>query len=144
MPNPSTPRLLEPDDPLYRKVQPEQWDEEGVHPTAFRDKHSGLSLFVARIKSPASVLAMFARYPAVMRACGTGRRVPTPAEMYAAGYRIAVLPSRVIAASNFRIEVDENGHQFREDGHVNVIDGQKLAISRARNARLLRRDETLR
>src|SRR5262245_57206611 len=104
-------RILEPDDLLYRKVQPGQWDTEGLHPAAFQDRHKDLSLFVARVRRPAEVLAMFARFPAVMRACATGRRAPTPAEMYEAGYRIAVIPYRVLVAYGFQVEVDADGHQ---------------------------------
>ena len=63
--------------------------------------------------------------------------------MYDAGYRIAVIEYSVVAATRFQVYVDHDGHQFREDGHVNLIDGQKLAITWTRNARLLGRDETL-
>src|SRR5438445_6125307 len=96
MPTPRVKRLLEPDDLLNRRVQPGQCDTDGLHPTAFQHKYQDLSLFVARITQPAEVLARFARFPAVMRACGTRDRAPTPDEMYEAGYRIAVIPYEVI------------------------------------------------
>jgi hypothetical protein len=137
------PRRLRSDDLLYRKVQPGQWDDEGPHPAAFQDKHQDLSLFVARLKSPAQVLSSFAHYPAVMRACGTRRRRPTPAEMYAAGYRIAAIPFHTIAEHGFQVEEDPEGHQYRAGGHVNVLHGKNLAITWARRARLLSREETL-
>lgn len=136
-------RLLQPDDLLYRKIQPGQWDVDGVHPAAFQDRHADLSLFVARVCSPADLLAMFGRIPAVRRACGTGKRIPTPAEMHSAGYRIAVIPLAVIVGHGFQVEVDREENQYREDGHVNVRDGKRLAITWSRNARLLGEEETL-
>jgi hypothetical protein len=139
---PASRRLL-PDDLLYRKVQPGQWDGEELHPTAFQDKHQDLSLFVARLESPAEVLSLFASYPAVMRACGTRSRPPTPAEMYEAGYRIAAISFGTITGCGFRVEEDSEGHQYRADGHVNVLGGKNLAITWARQARLLSREETL-
>ena len=63
--------------------------------------------------------------------------------MYEAGYRIAVIPFSVITSNGFQVEADAEGNQFRPDGHVNVIDGKSLAITWARQARLLDRGETL-
>jgi hypothetical protein len=143
MADPLAKRLLHPDDLLHRKVQPGQWDADGPHPAAFQDKHQDLSLFLARVRSPAQVLSLFARYPAVKRTCGTGNREPTPAEMYDAGYRIAVIPYSVIAAHGFQVETDHEGHQYRTDGHVNVIAGKSLAITWTQSAMLLDREETV-
>jgi hypothetical protein len=136
-------RILRPEDLLYRRVMPEHWDEEGLLPAAFEDRHEDLSFFAARVKSAAEVLEYFAGFAPVKRRCGTGKRKPTPAEMYDAGYRIAEISFASILANTFAARADENGNQLDRNGHVDVIRGQELAATWASEARILSRDETL-
>jgi hypothetical protein len=143
MAGPRSARIAQPNDLLYRKVQPGQWDEEGVLPAAFEDRHEDLSLFVARVKSPADVLRHFARFPAVRRECRTGRHPPTPAQMYEAGYRIASIRLSVFLADQFQVRLREDGSHFDAEGHLEIIQGQRRAATWASRAHLLSREETL-
>jgi hypothetical protein len=122
---------------------PEHWDSEGLLPAAFEDRDEDLSFFTARVKSPAEVLEFFAGFAAVKQRCGTGKRKPTPAEMYDAGYPIAAIRSATIPANGFAAKVDEQGNQFDRRGHVDIIRGQELAATWASEARMLSREETL-
>jgi hypothetical protein len=136
-------RTLQPEDVLYRRVMPEHRDEEGLLPAAFEDRCENLSFFTARVKSAAEALAYFAGFTPVKRRCGTGKRKPTPAEMYDAGYRIAEMRFASVLDNGFDAKTDEEGHQFDPNGHVNIVRGQELAATWASVARILSRDGTL-
>src|SRR5947209_5888374 len=112
MPTSQNRRTLRPEDVLYRRVMPEHWDDERLLPAAFEDRYENLSFFTARVKSPAEVLDYFAGFAPVKRRCGTGKRKPTPAEMYDAGYRIAEISFASILANGFAARADENGNQL--------------------------------
>src|SRR5436305_12080769 len=101
MPSSEIRRLLRPGDILYRRVMPEHWDEEGLLPAAFEDRYENLSFFTSRVKSAREVLEYFAGFAPVRRRCGTGKRKPTPAEMYAVGYRVAEIQFALIQANGF-------------------------------------------
>ena len=130
-------RTLQPEDILYRRVMPEHWDAEGLLPAAFEDRYENLSFFAARVKSPAEVLSYFAGFAPVKRRCGTGKRKPTPAEMYDAVYRIAVIPFATILANGFAAKADAHGNQVSQSGHVDIVRGQELAATWASEARIL-------
>ncbi len=140
---PRTRRALQPEDILYRRAMPDHCDDWGLLPAAFEDRYEDLSFYLARVKSAAEVLEYFAGFAAVKRQCGTGKRKPTPAEMYDAGYRIAEIRFASILAHGFAVKRDEEGNEFDRKGHVDVIQGQELAATWASQARILSREETL-
>jgi hypothetical protein len=144
MSEPHDPRLLHPDDWLYRRVLPGQAPNEQLHAEAFEDGHENLSFYTARRKSPAQVLELVAGAKPVRVLCGTGSRRATAAEMYDAGYRIAKIRVRDILEEGFEFcPADVAGNLVSRKGHVDVRNGQQYAARWARKAVLLGRDETV-
>src|SRR5207245_2364148 len=81
-------------------------------PAALPERNENLSSFTSRINSAREVLQYFAGSATIRRRCGTGKRKPTPAEMYAVGYRVAEIQFALIQANGFAAKVDEEGNEF--------------------------------
>jgi hypothetical protein len=124
-------------------VKPEHCDSSGLHTEAFVDNYPNLSFSLDRVKSPAEVLAVFANRGPVRKRCGTGRNGAAPTEMYDAGYRVAAIRVQVILDAQFGFKIDDDGNQFNEEGHVDVLNGQEHAATWAARATVLPRDETI-
>lgn len=148
----SSPRLLKPDDRLYRVIEPPFWDESGIKADAFEDPHltdpETLSFFVAGLATPRNALSVLAIRSKARRDCGTGKVRPTPEQMFQAGYRVAALSAAVIldaiAAPDSLISIEEvDGGHVSKKGHLGIYDGRGLSLTFSKSARLLSEQETL-
>jgi hypothetical protein len=157
---PGVKRRLTESDTLYRVLRPNDPPEyEGDVPLPFgfmdkgrtRDGLPGetLSFFDAGRVSPTEALRNVSKSRLARDRCGTGREPPSPETMYHCRYRVAALrASFVIEACDDRgndlaLETDDQGSTVAADGHVGVLNGDRLAPLWARHARILSRDETL-
>jgi hypothetical protein len=108
----SEPRLFHREGFVYRVIEPEWWavdpfglSRSNVKVDAFEDRHVAnaetLSFFVEGYTPPTAALSAIAKRRSVRDACGTGKIVPTPRQMYAAGYRVARIPAQLILRCEF-------------------------------------------
>lgn len=141
--NPLT-RVL-PEDRLYRKLRPDQWNPATLEvlPAAYIDRHPRLSLYVARIVDPGGpkrILQSFCGFPFARALCPD--RTPRPEDLYAAGHAIAVLPARLLFELQLLASPEPDGNEIRADGHLNVVKGESdFAIDFAEASRALTYDE---
>lgn len=117
------PRTVNDDDWLYRKVEPDHWGPNGIHPEAFESGAPNTSFFIASHWSPAPVLERFSHYNRVRRQCNTGAENPTAEQMYHAGFRIAKIRVADVKAAGLRFKPTPDGDQYNDDGHVEIDDG---------------------
>jgi hypothetical protein len=149
------PSFLDPSDFLYRVIEPDYWESVDnrikIAPDAFEDfrqtDRETLCFFSGSVKSPADTLRQLARRGSTRKRCGKPKnQTPSPEEMYAAGYRIAVISARIVLgaaqASSMEIQNYAGGGNVDPDGHFAIYDGHKLSLGFARLARLLTKDET--
>jgi hypothetical protein len=142
------PNKIDSIDRLYRKINPRHHRSGQLLADAFDDAYEKQSFYLASLCSPCVVLEKFASFRGVRRACKKqdGEPDPTCAEMYDAGYRIAVTSVEVIRVKlnlEFVSEPDES--EYRADGHVNVRQARLKAatLSDPVHSRILTREETL-
>jgi hypothetical protein len=133
------PRSIDSRDKLYRKVNPEHYDGDQLLPDVFYDKHEHLSVNLASFSTPISTLQKFSKYKPVWEKCGTAN--PTVAQMFNAGYRVAVIPVQAVIDLGLSFEPESNGDEYTQDGHVNIHEGKLAAASLAARAQLLSLDE---
>jgi hypothetical protein len=147
---------LSPDDVLLRVLEPEWWDESGPLAVGFEDlgkPYESLSFFVARMATPMEGMAQLAIWGRAKKLCGSGRRPPTPEEMYQRGYRVSRTPARFVLemieatacedpGKRVRIKPEADG-EIRTDGHINLHNGKHYCQLLAAQSHLLTQDETL-
>lgn len=146
-------RRLEKGDVLYRVIDPDHRDQNKVLAAASEDPgktYESLSLFVARNANPAEALAALAPFKRAKALCGTRKRPPTPREMYEHGYRVVSVPASLIldaiestqrAPRPLSIQ-PESGNDFRNDGHLNLLNGRFYSFLLSKNSTLLSEAET--
>lgn len=121
------PRCVSDGEWLYRKLDPDHWDDEGALPAGFEDRYDNLSFRCASLATPADVLLKFRDRGLVRQRCGTGRQPATAAQMFRCGYRVAKIPADLVKSKHRTFATDDEGNEVKPDGHVDVIQGQKLA-----------------
>lgn len=142
------PNRVEPGDFLYRRILPAHVQAELLTPDAYIDKYEKQSFQLASVCHPKQVLEKFAHFKGTRKACKKGDEDPDPtcAEMYDAGYCMAVTSVEVIRVHlNLELVPEADGSEYRNDGHVNVKNAKLKASSLAdpANSRILTREETL-
>jgi hypothetical protein len=120
MSRPTGVRRLQPDDILYRKLNPGTWSESTreVADVAFVDQYPNQSFFLARLKSSQQVLEFFAQMRGVRKCYGGGRL--TAKDLYGKRWGIAKIRVSDLKGKGFSIVPESNGDEFRRDGHVGV------------------------
>lgn len=136
------PRRLSPDDILYRKVNPGQSNDstKSVAAAAFQDNHSAQSFFLKGSKTPAEILDFFAGLKGVRTAVKMAN--PEAEDLFEKGYRIAEVRVADLRSQGFSFEVDGDGNEYNQAGHVSVPGLKNNPFLTSREARLLTEEET--
>jgi hypothetical protein len=94
------PRILLPQDTVYRVIEPRFWDAEGIKADAFEDPHLAspetLSFFVKGYATPRVALGVIGNRKQARIDCGTRNRKPSPEQLCQARYRIAELSASIL------------------------------------------------
>jgi hypothetical protein len=139
--------MLRPGDILYRQLRAGTWDIETyrVAETAYQDRHTDSSLFVARIVTPREVFRFFCDIPGYRKAV-FGRKTlrVTPEMMWGKGIGVgSVEYDRIIEIGlNFRIYNDMMPIDHK--GHCEVVDGNEYALELSAITKALSAEEILR
>ena len=141
MGRPTRLRQLDPDDVLYRKVDPGQCDPRRgiVFRDAFIDHYDAQSFNVAKKMTPNQLLEKFGNMPGVKNAYKHkyhGRAL-TPQEMRREGFAVAAVKVSEIHALELAIKPDKDGSDFTQSGHVNIVGARDLAHEIAKKAKLV-------
>jgi len=134
MPSNATPRRLRAEDILCRKVDPGQWDEDGVLPDAFRDRYDEQSFYLKSAKPPGALLRKFASYPSLRTRFG--RPHLDENDLYRFGYRVAEVNYGELAALGCTVKQTGAGNDYGDDGHVNIAGAKAYAEEIAIVARI--------
>jgi hypothetical protein len=140
---PSVPRSFPPDEPLYRILEPEFWDETTglIYPQAFLDEGTGyerLSVYLGRKANPRRVLDIFSKLRGIRREFND----PTPESLWNQGYGIGRITVQDMTDLGLDFEREPGGAaKYKSNWHVNIPGGQKHAADLARRAAALKRSE---
>jgi hypothetical protein len=114
-----------------------------VSADAYDDKYDTQSFNLTSMCSPQETLEKFAGCKNTRAMCNKspGDPDPTYLEMFDAGFRVALHTVEYIVSIGLSIAVDDNGDEYRDDGHVNVSGAKLKAGLLAATAHVLDRDQ---
>ena len=130
---PDGPRIFPPNEPLYRILEPEYWDSINylIYPTAFLDEGKGysrLSVYLGSRASPREVLRIFSAFGGIKKRF----KDPKPEDLWNHGYGIGRFTVNDLIALGLDFERKLGGGiQYKSNGHVNIMEGQKAAAELA-------------
>lgn len=133
---------LDPQERLYRLLWPELWSpaKGDIDPAAFRDdekNHPSLSVYLASIATPTSILSIFCKY----RFFKTKYNYPTPIQLWEHGVGIGCFSVHVINELGLDfVRHDDGSIKVNPKGHAEIYGGQRFAADLARSAKALTKE----
>ena|SRR5258708_30291749 len=140
-------RRLNPDDQLYRRLDPGKWDQATgkLKALAFLDDDHpdwpGLSFSLARhFKSPSPQGFLRSHKRSISSATGVPVEELTAEKIYELGYGIAVIDYATIQRYGLTV-IPDGELDYKSNGHVDLLNGRRKATEFKKDARVLTREE---